>query len=115
MVGTALAVMRGALPEEHLGRALAAKEHVVRALWLACVCARGACCMAGPPRYALRQRAASRQPLTRAVFCCALWACAQSTPMAPELGLYLAECIFHAYNERWKARAALRARPCIAP
>jgi hypothetical protein len=29
----------------------------------------------------------------------------QPTPMAPELGLFLAECVFHAYNERWKARA----------
>jgi hypothetical protein len=26
---------------------------------------------------------------------------AVSTPMAPELGLYLAECIFHAYSERY--------------
>jgi tRNA pseudouridine(38-40) synthase len=52
MVGTALAIMRGALPETHLARALEAREAV-------------------------------------------------STPMAPELGLYLAECIFHAYSERY--------------
>ncbi len=115
MVGTALAVMRGALPEEHLGRALAAKEHVVRALRPACVCvhAARAAWLARPDT---RSGSVQRVCSCSSVLCSAafLWRCAQSTPMAPELGLYLAECIFHAYNERWKARAALRARPCIA-
>ena len=43
MVGTALAIMRGALPEEHLARALASRDHVVRA-------ARDACCAGASER-----------------------------------------------------------------
>jgi tRNA pseudouridine38-40 synthase len=39
MVGTALAIMRGALPEEHLVRALSSRDNVVRAGGHACVLA----------------------------------------------------------------------------
>jgi hypothetical protein len=121
MVATALAVFRGAAPPDAIPLALSPRRRVVRAppdQALMYHASRLAACMSILPVTIGLSSVPSVWPeLWRLSAPYMLLACSsppgeacvedsvrvQATPLAPELGLFLDECIFEAYNDRWGA------------